>query len=409
MKRRLPYALLALTILAHLSSPGGTKVAPVRKHLPLDGVPNVVMKTPENSHYLPDRVIVKLAASVPFSKADGLFGVPALDRYAQRYGARSITRLFPSSAPPAHPGDVDLTRIYVVQYSTPIDPFSVARELSALAEVQYAEPWFIYPVSGTATCTPNDTSRSKQWALDKIQADSAWCVSQGDTSVVIGIIDTGVQLDHPDLQANVWLNPGEMGLDSAGHDKRFNGIDDDGDGKIDDWRGWDFGGADYNAPVEDNDPSPTNFSSGHGTHVAGIAGAVTNNTTGVAGVGYRCRLLVVKTSSDNDTRGGGFPYIVFGFQGIQYAADRGAKVINCSWGGAGASQFEQDVIDYATAKGALVVAAAGNAGTSEPGYPASYNHVLSVAATDRFDVKASYSSFGPAVDVSAPEGPRSTR
>lgn len=401
MKRYLLLALIVALVPPQVPCAVGVKAALVKKHLPLDVVQNVVMKTPETSTYLPDRVIVKVAAP---GQSSGVFGVASLDRYLQQFGVYSITPLFPAASPPSRSGEVDLTQIYVLRYSSPVDPFAVARELSQLQEVVYAEPWFIYPVNGAVTCTPNDTSRGKQWALDRIQADSAWCVSQGDTSVVIGIIDTGVQLDHPDLQPNIWLNPGEMGLDSAGHDKRFNGIDDDHDGKVDDWRGWDFGGADYANPVEDNDPSPVNVSSGHGTHVAGIAGAATNNVTGVAGMGYRCRLLAVKTSSDNDTRGGGFPYIVFGFEGIQYAADMGAKVINCSWGGEGASQFEQDVIDYATAKGALVVAAAGNAGTSAPGYPASYNHVLSVAATDRFDTKASYSSYGPTVDVSAPGG-----
>ncbi len=398
-------ALTALLMLAVSSfSAAGVLQKVAKKKLPLDGVPNVVMKTPGTSQYLPDRVIVKLTAAVPVSKAAQTFGVSSLDRFVQQYNPRSIERLFPTSEPTAQGDNVDLTRFYVMKFTAPMDPFTVARELSGLPEVQYAEPWFIYPIDGVTACTPNDTSRSLQWGLTKIMADSAWCVSTGDTTVVIGIIDTGVQLDHPDLAANIWHNPGEMGLDSLGRDKRFNGVDDDGDGLVDDWQGWDFGGADYNNPVGDNNPSPVNTSSGHGTHVAGVASAVTNNTTGVAGIGYNCRIMAVKTSSDNDTRGGGFPYIVFGFEGIQYAADHGARIINCSWGGSGASQFEQDMINYATAKGSLVVAAAGNNANAIPGYPASYANVISAAATNINDGKTSYSSYGPTVDVSAPGG-----
>src|SRR5262249_48610015 len=154
--------------------------------------------------------------------------------------------------------------------------------------------------------------------------------TQGDTTVLIGIVDTGVQWDHPDLAANIWINPGEWGPDGHGGFKQSNGIDDDSDGYVDDYHGWDFMGADYANPVPDNDPGPHSTLLAHGTHVAGIADAATNNITGIAGVGFTCRIIPVKTSADNDNRGGG-PFIERGFEGIVYAADRGARVINCSW------------------------------------------------------------------------------
>ncbi|MBI4810386.1 MAG: S8 family serine peptidase, partial [Ignavibacteriales bacterium] len=257
-----------------------------------------------------------------------------------------------------------------------IEPFNLAEELSRLPEVEYAEPWFIYPINDVTSCRSNDQFRSYQWGLDKILADTAWCIEQGDTNVVIGIIDTGVQLDHPDLQPNIWINQGEYGPDGHGGDKQSNCIDDDGNSFIDDWHGCDFGGSDYKNPIEDNNPAPVNSTSSHGTHVAGIASAATNNSVGVAGVGYKCKILPVKTSSDNDTRGGGYPYIVYGFEGILYAATMGATVINGSWGGDGASQFEQD--------------------------PASYDGVISVAATNSSDIKPGYSAYNGYVDVSAP-------
>ncbi len=387
---------------------GAVPHPPRRKHLPLDRLGYVKMKDPETSSYFHDRVIVKLAQGETLpaggAKTVAAFGISALDRMAQRYSAQSITRAFPEAPAPRHEGDVDLSRFYVMKYSSPVDAFNLAKEMSALGEVEYAEPWFIYPTTGTQVFTPNDSLYNLQWALRVIRADSAWSVGQGDTSVVIGIVDTGLQWDHPDLAGNVWINPGEIGLDGMGRDKRTNGIDDDGDGKIDDWHGWDFGGADYNNVVEDNDTRPTGDNTAHGTHVAGIASGVTDNHTGVAGVGFHCRLLGVKTSADNDTRASGFAYIIAGFQGIVYAAQMGAKVISCSWGGPGASQFEQDVVNYATAQGALIVAAAGNGGSSNPSYPSGYDHVISVAATDGADIRETYSNYGTTIDVCAPGG-----
>ena len=400
------YITLAFTVLSpavggvHLTSRGIAK-----KVLPLGPHPAVQMKTPGTSRYLPDRIVVKLQTAGIARKGSREFGVLGVDAYVKKYGVVSVDQLFPFSRKPQKAGDVDLTTCYVMRFATPMDAFKVAEEVSQLPEVVYAEPLFLHQISGVdSTCTPNDTSRSVQWNLNKILADSAFCISTGDTSVVIGIVDTGVQTDHPDLAANIWHNPGEMGLDSLGRDKRFNGIDDDGDGYVDDWQGWDFGGADYNNPIGDNDPSPKNVASGHGTHVAGIAAAATNNTTGISSIGYNCRIMAIKTTSDNDTRAAGEPYIVFGFDGIVFAADHGARVINCSWGGAGASQFEQDVINYATSKGSLVVAAAGNENSPVIDFPAGYDNVIAVAATKFNDVKPSYSNYGPSIDVSAPGG-----
>ncbi len=360
-------------------------------------------KTPGNSHYLPDRVIVKMSDDPRSATGKG----DPRRAFGSLYQARRLERMFPAAAVlPGVPGG-DLSGLYVMQYDVPVDPFTAAAEISAAPGVEYAEPWFIYPLSDASAYTPNDSTFNLQWYLRSVRADSAWDIEKGDTNVVIGFVDTGVQTDHPDLAANIWINPGEDGLDGGLNDKRTNNVDDDLNGKIDDWNGWDFGGADFNAPTEDNVPKPTASNNAHGTHVAGIACAVTDNNRGIAGAGFRTRIMPVKATADNDTRGpAGTPYIIAGYQGIVYAAETGADIISLSWGGPGYSQAEQDIINYATSLGTLVVAAAGNTGSAaELQFPASYDNVVSVAATQvSADLKATYSSYNERVDVSTPGG-----
>lgn len=401
MKIKLIVLVGLITCLYIHDTRGMMKSSAKAKVPPRKNVPAGLMKSSATRQYLPGRVIVKLKPNRGLAKAAHSFGVASLDQFVQRYGVQSVSRVFEGHAAPASSNEVDLTRFYVMKYSSPMDAFAVCKDLSQHPDVEYADPWYIYAVDA---CTPNDSLRSQQWALTKMMLDSAWCISTGDTSVIIGMIDTGIQWDHPDLAGNIYINPGETGLDSLGRDKRFNGVDDDGDGYIDDWHGWDFGGADYNNPVQDNNPAPTGQNNGHGTQTGGVASAVTNNHTGIAGVGYKCKILPVKTSSDNDnTAPGGEAYIVFWLQGLVYAADRGAAVANCSFGGGGgASQAEQEIVNYATQKGTLVVAAAGNDGVNEAFYPAAYDNVLSAGSTNSTDNPSYYSDFGPTVDVMAP-------
>jgi subtilisin family serine protease len=372
-----------------------------RKSLPLDNLPSVVLKNRTNSQYLPDRVIVKLMPRTVTSLSKSAFGVQSIDMVLSRVAGISATAMFSTLAGKHATAAVDLSLFYAVTFSSPNDPFSLADELSKLPEVQYAEPWFIYPVAQDLT-TPNDPLFSSQWGLKKIGAEAAWSISQGDTSVVIGIVDSGVDWSHPDLAANIWSNPGETGLDALNGDKRTNSLDDDNNGYVDDYHGWDFAGTDWRSPSGDNNPAPPGDNNNHGTHVAGIAAAVTNNQIGIASIGFKCRILPVKCSADNDIRAGASGYIIDGYQGIAYAVHMGAKIINCSWGGAGGSQFEQDIITYAAEQGALVVASAGNNSKDLFFSPAGYKGVLGVASTDPGDRKSSFSNFGDFVDVCAP-------
>lgn len=277
-----------------------------------------------------------------------------------------------------------LERIFYIQYDAALDPYYVSSIIKDYAEVEWAEPRFLYNI----VYDPNDPSYPSQYSLSKINAKLAWDITKGDTNVVIGIIDTGVDWNHPDLSANIWHNKNEI---------PDNGIDDDNNGYIDDYIGWDFGGL-TGAP----DNNPREDRPDHGTHVAGIASAVTNNGIGIASIGFNSKIMPVKTAQDNIRNQAGDALISFGYEGIVYAADNHASIINCSWGGGGFSILSQETINYAISKGALVVCAAGNSGINSSFYPASFNGVISVGASTTSDTKASFSNYGPDVDIMAP-------
>ncbi|MCX6143322.1 MAG: S8 family serine peptidase, partial [Ignavibacteriales bacterium] len=393
--------LVVLSGISHAAFGGAQKGLRVTKHLPLDGVPGVVLKNRSNSEYLPGVVIVKMMPQATTSLSKTAFGVTSIDRVLSRVMGVSTAQLYPT-ATAKKVGDIDLSQLYAVRYSSPNDPFTISEELSQLPEVQYAEPWFISRVSKEGAFTPNDPLLGSQWGLSKINAQTAWNYTEGDSTVVIAIVDCGVAWTHPDLAANIWVNSGETGIDASG-DKRSNGKDDDGNGYVDDWHGWDFAGASYATynPLTtpgDNDPAPTSYDGTHGTHVAGIAAAVTNNGIGIASLAHKCRILPVKVASDDYAE-----VILAGDMGIVYAATMGAKVINCSWGSRGGSQAEQDVVDFATQRGALVVASAGNDSSDGFQSPASCRSVLSVASTaDQSDRRSTFSNYGDYLDVCAP-------
>ena len=339
-----------------------------------------------NALYMSNTVVIKLKIK-PLAKSDrSILLSDNVNRALSEFKLNS-TRCFLQN----NNSGTELDRIIIVKYDSNQDPHFVAKQLSALKEVEWAEPKFICRV---VDFTPNDPSYGNQYSLPLIKAPAAWNIIQGDTSVIIGIVDTGVDWSHPDLAANIWHNWGET---------PDNGIDDDHNGYIDDVRGWDFGGlgnAD-GTPTPDNNPMEDRPD--HGTHVAGIASAVTNNSVGIASIGFKCKIMPVKVSQDNyRDPSSGKPYIVFPYEGIVYAADNHARVINCSWGRADYSLLEQETINYAISKGVLVVCAAGNDNSSAPFYPADYDGVLSVAATDQNDALAYFSNYGHGISVCAP-------
>lgn len=292
---------------------------------------------------------------------------------------------------------IDLSLYYQVSFDPSISVETFVNQLYATGKIEFAEPVFREQMQ----LTPNDASFSSQYFLTKIKATEAWDITLGSEEIVIGIIDSGVDLDHPDLVDKIFINQTE----ANGTD----GVDDDGNGFVDDVRGWDFSGADtlnvFDPDfVGDNDPAiyKSGAGFGHGTQVGGCAAASTNNGIGVAGVAYNSKLLFTKHFADNQ-KSTDRSYSSDLYQGIIYAAENGAKIINCSWGGTYRSQFSQDVITYVTLDlGCLVVAAAGNENVSTPLYPAAYDYVLSVGATDKNDKRSSFSNYGTTIDLMAP-------
>lgn len=287
---------------------------------------------------------------------------------------KESTQLFPAQSK-LNKGEESLSRIYLLKFDSSQNPFEAAAKISKLSGVEWAEPKYVQ----TIAYSPNDSLyiSNQQKNLKRVLADSAWNITKGDSSVIIGIVDTGVDWTHPDLLANVWYDQGIFkGKDLGGE----NGTPDDD-------------------PREDN----SLFNQYHGTHVAGIACAVTNNRKGIASIGFNCSFLPVKASRGDKRDANGYPYIYYGYEGIKYAVDNKAFVINCSWGGFDYSNLGQEVINYATSKGVLVVAAAGNNGELTNYYPASYKGVLSVGWLETESDAISFAAnYGRTVDVFAP-------
>lgn len=241
----------------------------------------------------------------------------------------------------------------------------------------------------------NDPAIKQAWGLKKSDAARAWSVSQGSKDTLIAVIDTGVDVNHEDLKNNLWVNPGESGLDVKNRSKAINGIDDDQNGFIDDVHGWNFVSGNNN--LEDNH--------GHGTHIAGIIGAEASNKKGISGISPQVSLMILKyfdpkvASTDN---------LKNTIAAIRYAVKMGAHIINYSGGGTDYSKEEYEAVALAEKKGILFVAAAGNERSNSDQhhyYPADYSlkNIISVTAIDPTTEVLSSSNYGVlTVDIAAP-------
>ncbi len=337
--------------------------------------------------YRPQTVIVKFKHSKFKNSSGNVVIDDDFQKFINGFHVTSIKKKFPNSIPPSNekPGSVDISNIFEISYSIDVPVEKAVVYLSTLKDVEYAQPYYT-DYHFFSDYIPNDPQLSKQWYITKIQAPAAWNISKGDTNIVIGYTDTGFDIFHEDLTSQIkynWLDP-------------IDGVDNDNDGYVDNFRGWD---------MADGDNNPSNPASiTHGTTVFGIGSAKPDNAKGIAGVGFNCLVLPVKCSDQSSQ-------IINGYEAIVYAADHGAKIINCSWGNTIKQPLGQDIIDYATFnRDALVVCASGNTNEQLTFYPASYENAISVAGTTSSDAKwtpqntgstggSTYSYF---VDASAP-------
>ncbi len=313
-------------------------------------------------------------------------GVQNVDKIMNEYGVKSVWQMNPlkTDVKKRMIGDEELAKVFEIKYNTMDDPRDVAnRLLNANRDaLDWAEPSFVYEPD----FIPNDPQIAGQYHIQRINSYQAWDIIKGDTNVVIGIVDSGTDYDHPDLQANIRIKWNEP----------INGIDDDANGYIDDWKGWDFWGNDNSVQIQ---PSGNT----HGSHVSGCASQVTNNGVHGAGIGYKTKIMVTKHTDDTNPES----LLYYTDNGLIYCYQNGAKVINCSYGSSSYSSYTQMVVNNAWANGVVICASAGNGDANGIGqnwarYPASYDNVVSVAATGSTDVKTTFSNFHSTVDVCAP-------
>jgi len=344
--------------------------------------------------YAPGRVLVKFKAGVTKT------GNQDLKLLKASSGCTAVKAIFNSGLKDRFAGNkYGLDRIFSFDCSlNDVDKLIKLFNKSGLFE--YVEPDYEMTSCAEKVFMPNDRYFYRQWALNndatfnmsgmihpKADADidmpEAWEIEQGDSTVIIAILDSGCKMNHPELAGHFWKNPGEI---------PGNGIDDDNDGFIDDLNGWNFVNNDNNL----------NDDEGHGTGLAGVIGAIANNSIGFAGVNFNAKIMIIKVTDSK--RVSTTANVV---KGIQYAVNRGARIINMSYVSKTPSETEKTAIMAACDAGVILVGAAGNKNDSSVYYPADYEHVISVGATGPDDKRwvdssTSGSNYGAGLDLVAP-------
>lgn len=354
--------------------------------------PSKTMKPKVDVPAMPGIVVVSFRKDVVVAPGASKTGVAAFDHVAETFGVYAITPAFPflddfAAKRGASPSIERLRQIYEIRYAADTHPQEVAEALAREARVAWAEPRYMYQTFDEAI--PADSLFGRQSHIGLIHLPEAWAEVKGEQgNVIIAIADGGTEWQHPDLRANVWTNQGEI---------PGNNVDDDNNGFIDDVHGWNF---------QSNTADPTGSpglpgSHRHGTAVAGVASAVTNNNSGIAGASWNATLMPINVGCPRDDN-----QICFGYDGVIYAAANGALIINASWGGPVETELGREAIDFALESGSLVLAASGNSFTNldiSPQFPANYRGVLSVGATQKASNEiAEFSNYGRSTDIFVP-------
>ena len=350
-------------------------------------------RLPAHASFLPGKIIVKINNSLRSSCRAEEIEDPTLERLFESLHIESVRKAFPNISVPTNSRNqygeqmVDLSLIYTLSYPVFYDIEEIINAILDEESIEYAEPWYLNEVFYLPNDLMVDTTGGApgQWSLQQIQAAEGWDIQRNNESVIVGVIDTGISFEHEDLKDNLAYNLNDP----------IDGIDNDLDGFVDNYRGWDLGGALFGG-LGDNDP--TYSTSSHGVAVTGILGATADNEVGTAGVCFNCKFLPIKGSSDDLPNS-----ISYGYHGIVYAVEHGAEIVNCSWGSNRRTQFGEDVVNYATInRKAAIIAAAGNSESDEKFYPAAFDRVISVANTAQGDTLCCNSTYNYSVSISAP-------
>jgi|GEM_PF-390578 len=355
-----------------------------------------IVSCKDGGEHVAGQLIIQLNQSqrglVELSKSEGvvLFGISALDELSNKWHVNDVEPLM--SKP--HPTDIDrkygLDLQYVIQFGVDQDIAPVAADYRALPEVE-----LVCPNDARRTVEePNDPLYTNQWHYQNLGAAWAWGIAKGDTTVLNSPLDDGVDLDHPDIRANLWINsPEDINHNGVFDtlwepDGDLNGVDEDGNGKYDDVVGYDFVSGDPIPQCQGSDD--------HGTHCWGVSNAVTNNGEGVAGTAWNSRTIATRCGS------GGYVYAAAWMQAINYAINQGIWALSLSFGGYNYNAAEASVCQAAWDYGAVLFGGAGNDNVRTQFYPASYNNVENVAASGANDQRAGFSNYGPWIDITAP-------
>jgi subtilisin family serine protease len=379
---------------------------------------------PPTMWYVPNQMVVKLhmgvnEVSISNKAVDTQAENNSLAELNRKYKVNRFERQFPKSTAESIAAiSPDLGRYFIVEFG---EEFTLKQVMNAYKINEYVERVEAIGCHAIMEMIPNDPYfLSDQWNFyddndNDVDATDAWDLETGDTDIILGDLDTGLQYNSRDLgglspytDGNVWINYPEY--------NGTTGVDDDGNGYMDDWVGWDFVHGVSVWPGEDGstpDNEPTDFN-GHGTHVGGIMGAITNNGVMVAGLaggwnagsstpanGVKIMACRIGWSASYMGQEVGYVRMDFAAQAIYYAVNKGVTAINCSWGSSNSGGLGA-AVDYAIANGVVIVHAAGNDGNSYADYLGSRTDVLNVAATDSTDTKASFSNYGTWVDLAAP-------
>jgi len=324
---------------------------------------------------------------VPLTVAIGKHHVSS---YLAEQTVAMLTTRAPRNDVASHGHDAHLVQalLHTAVIRSEIPPHKLVAMLASVEGIDTAQVIPTYQLQ----VVPNDPLIADSYHHAIVKSFEAWQQLPSVPPTIVAIVDTGIELGHPDLRNTIWTNSGETGTDGMGRDRRTNGIDDDQNGFVDDWTGWDFVG---NGGRGDNSPVPGNM---HGTHVAGIVGAQANNNVGGAGVANNVQLMAIKVG-DDDPSGRSVGRVA---DAVLYAVNQGARVINCSFGTPVPLFADVQAYRLATSRGALIVGAAGNGGALEALFPAAMPEVVSVTASDASDRLVDFSNIHPTVSVSAP-------